>query len=295
MPCQAVEKSGENFRACEMQQHAFAFVLVAAEVQRVRPRDERVVRAEGFDAVVTRSIVSGEHEVVGREFQRLLVKAERLVENLLLVDAVKFPRVFAVEINGRGKILVIDRLGGIEADGFGVAGEGVGQFAVVAVVIRELVPDGGIFWVELFGIFILHLRAFFIAGVVQKTAVGEEAARAVGMIAEEGVVVALHCVEPEVDAGVEQREGVRVGAGNLVGVDPGVDFVERRVVADHQVAEVAFGGIVGITNGQGHAGVFGDEVAHCDRLVRGQQRAQKSESQITHGFKVSILKVKDRI
>ena len=38
MRLRLVEKSGENFRACEVQQHAFAFVLVALPA-RPRPRN----------------------------------------------------------------------------------------------------------------------------------------------------------------------------------------------------------------------------------------------------------------
>jgi len=50
--------------------------------------------------------------------------------------------------------------------------------------------------------------------------------------------------------------------------------------------------ITGLLHRHGDAGAFLHQVADRRRLVRGQQRAQKSNGQITHAVKVSILKNK---
>ena len=290
-----VVKSGGDFHAREVEQHAFAFVFIIADVQRVRPGRQRVVRAERFDAVVALGVVGGEDEIVRRQFHRLPVKPQRLVENLLLVDVVIFPRVLAIKINRRGEILVIHRLGGVQPDGFGVIQKRVVQPAMLAVIICELVPHGGIFRVELPGIFVLHLGGVLLADVVEKTAVGEKAAGAVGMIAEKTVVAVLLEFQPRADAPVEFLHGRRVGAGDGVGAHPVVHLGQGRVVGDHQVAQLFFLRVVDIHQRHRDADVLLHEIADGLRLVGGQQRAQKSNGQITHAFKVSILKTKDRI
>ena len=166
---------------------------------------------------------------------------------------------------------------------------------MLAEIIRQLVPHGGIFRVELLGVFVLHLGAFLVADVVEETAVGEEAARTVGMAAEKGVIALLHDVQPRADFQVQLGEAIRVRARHVVGVDPDVDLVNGGVVANHQVAQFALRRVVRVHDGQRDAGLLLHEVADGQRLVGGQQRAQKSDGQITHAFKVSILKGKDRI
>ena len=76
--------SDGDFNAREMDINAFALDVVAGDVQRVRPGDKRVVGAERLDAVITLCVIGREREIVRVKLDRLLVKRERLVENLLL-------------------------------------------------------------------------------------------------------------------------------------------------------------------------------------------------------------------
>ena len=82
-----------------MDENAFALDIVVRGRERVCPRHKRVVGAQRADAVVTFRVIGGEIEIVRVELDGLAIQFQRLVKNLLFVDAVKGPRVLAEQIN----------------------------------------------------------------------------------------------------------------------------------------------------------------------------------------------------
>ncbi len=112
------------------------------------------------------------------------------------------------------------------------------------------------------------------------------------MIAEKGFVGALLHIEAFANFSLEPGDGVGVAARNLIGAHPGVDFIQRGVVGDHDVVQVALRRVVRI--GQRHriASVLLHEIADGLRLVGGQQRAQKADGEIAHAVKLSLVTAK---
>ena len=91
------------------------------------------------------------------------------------------------------------------------------------------------------------------------------------MVAEKMFVALAHHAEAVLNALVQRRDGDGVGAGDAVGVDPGFDFIQGGIVAEHEFAEFALDGIGGHIHG--NAGLLLDQIADGLRLVGGQQRA----------------------
>jgi hypothetical protein len=160
---------------------------------------------------------------------------------------------------------------------------------VLAVIVGEVVPDGGIFRVKLLGVFVLQVRALLVAGVVEETAVGEEAVRAFGMALEKILIRAAHLVEARLDARVQRRGGRRrlVGVGlRIIFAEPAVHVVLRGVVGQHHLAQFLFRRRRGDVHG--HAGLLLDDIAHGLRLVGGQQRAEESDGEFVHAEKITL-------
>jgi len=145
------ETAGGHFDPGQMEGNAFALVVVVGDLERVRPRPERVIGAERANAVIAFRVNGREQKILRIQLHGLAIQREGLVENLLLADVVKRPRVLAEKTNHGREILVIHRLRRIQFDGFGVIHEGVGDRAMFAVIVGELVPHRRIFRVELRG------------------------------------------------------------------------------------------------------------------------------------------------
>ena len=133
--------SGGHLNSRQMNINAFAIDVVMGDVQRIRPRDERVVGAKRLDAVVTLRVIGRQRKIVRIKLNRFAIQFKRLVENLRFGDVVMFHRVLAEQISGRGEVLIINRFDGIQLDGFLVIFKRLGYRTVVAIIIREVVPD----------------------------------------------------------------------------------------------------------------------------------------------------------
>ena len=99
------EPSGHEFEPRQVQIDTLALDLVLGDGERVGPGPQRVVGAQWFDSVVGLRYIHGQREVLRVQLERLAVKLERLVEYLLLGDAVEFPRVLAEETGAAGNCM----------------------------------------------------------------------------------------------------------------------------------------------------------------------------------------------
>ncbi len=93
-----------------------------------------------------------------------------------------------------------------------------------------------------------------------------------------GVIGADH-VEPRVDAPVQRLLGFAHARrhGGVVRLNPPVHLGQRRVVVLHQLMQLLLRRVVRIRDGDRNAGLFLHQIADGERLVGGQQRAQKSD------------------
>jgi hypothetical protein len=73
-----------------------------------------------------------------------------------------------------------------------------------------------------------------------------------------------------------------VVARRAVLIDQFLGLTHGVVIEGNQLLVFLLDRVIGVDNVDGKAGVFSDEIADGDRLIRGQGGAQKTDKQITH-------------
>ena len=246
-----------------MHKDPFAVGLVGSDFQRVFPRGEGLVGWDGFYPVVGHGVVAGEHKVVRVELERLAVESERFAEDLLFIYFVKFHCVLAKEENRRGEILVINRLPGVQLDGFGVIFKGLFHRTAVAIVVRQIVPRGGIFRVQFAGLFPMFHPALFVVGLVEETAVGQVSAGVFRVPSQEILVSLADGFKPMLDASAQRGAGQTraLFAESCFVADPFVHFLLRGVVLLQKFLILLFHRVVRIRGIHQSARRLRDEIA----------------------------------
>ena len=86
-----------HFDPGHMDVNAFALIVVVGDLKRVVHATSASF-AERANAVVSLRVIGRERKIIRRKLDGLAIQRERLVKNLLLVDAVKRPRILAEKI-----------------------------------------------------------------------------------------------------------------------------------------------------------------------------------------------------
>ncbi len=185
--------------------------------------------------------------------------------------------------------MVIKGLVGSQFDGLGVVFEGLGDRPVVAVMVGQVVPRGGILRIQLARLLPLDLGRVIFMDVAQKAAVGQARAGVAGVAAEEIFVALFNRREPLPNAGVQGR-GPDPGAlfGKLLIVsDPPVGFRLGGVILLEQFLVLLFHRIVFVGHNDGNTGSLMNQVADRRGLVGRHQRAQQSDQKVAHAIKLT--------
>src|SRR5580765_6788362 len=181
-----VEAAGVDVDAGEMDVNTLPLDIVASKFERDLPGGQGLVvqflnsRLVGvsvsglqrFDAVVALRQVRREEEIFRVQFKGFAIERHGFVKDLGFGNVVVIGGVPAEEVNGGGEVLVVDRLGGIKLDGFRVIGKRVGDGAVVAIPIGQVVPGRRIFGVQLASLLPMFPGALFVADIAEEAAVG---------------------------------------------------------------------------------------------------------------------------
>ncbi len=149
----------------------------------------------------------------------------------------------------------------------------------MAVVIRQVVPDGGVGFVELQCFFQLFALSLLVADVAEEAAIRDERADVIGVLRDESLVALPHRGKAVQDFLVQILGGCACTFGGELGIlaNPLVRLGLRGVVRLHQFLELFFDRVIGLGGFEREARLRMDEIADGGGLIRRQQRAESGD------------------
>lgn len=134
---------------------------------------------------------------------------------------------------------------GPQLDRLGVVDEGVGDLTVVAIVIRQVVPNRRLHGIDLFRPQPLLQRALLIVGLLQKAAKGDSCPGVFGMLLKELLIRPLDGGQPSLYPVLEAqlRQGGLLGLLAIAFADHVVDLAASLVVHLHDALELRLQGV----------------------------------------------------
>ena len=183
-------------------------------------------------------------------------------------------RILAEQKNRRAEVVVVNRLVGIQGDGFGVIVERLGHRAVMAVVIGEVVPDRGFAGVNFARQLQLRYRALLLMDVIEKTRVGNAGPDVIGVLLEKGFrSLCARAQSVQGCAGSRLRAKRRALGGEvLIVADPFVHLRLRHVVSRPSTGDIRF------STGSLGFGAAGAALVRLREQVRGRPRVDSWRS-----------------
>ena len=174
--------AGIEVEAGEMNVDALLLQLGLGQLERVRPGVERLVGADGGDAVVSLRQFGGQGEIVRGQLDGLVVKVQGHLKNLLVIgEIVVRARVSPVQVHAGGEVLVVNGFLRVQLDRLVVVLEHLGHRPRVAEQVGQVIPGGRVLRIERQRFLVFGSGGILIVDVVEKTPECDVPPRVVGM------------------------------------------------------------------------------------------------------------------